>query len=405
MEQLLSDVKVLDLTHYIAGPFCTKLLADYGADVIKIERPGKGDLARKLGPFPGNVPHTEKSGLFLYLNTNKRGITLNLKSSTGKKIFKKLLRGVDILIESFSPRVMPSLGLSYEALEKINPKLVMTSVSNFGQTGPYRDYKSSEIIIDGMGHAMFSQGEADREPVRMGGHLTQMGGGMMAAVATMVALFSNRRDGIGQHVDVSLMEVQLNSIDRRAQCLVGHAYNPTEISSRTSYATGIGFPFGNFPCADGYFSVAGGAVAGMWEKVVAMLDMPELLEDPRFCTLEAQTHPENYEAFMEILLPWSMQRTKAEIVKIGQGKRAVVLPVNTAEDLVNDPHMIARGSFVEIDHPVVGKVKYPGAPFRINDSFRIRRPAPLLGQHNEEVYGQLGYSTEDLVKLRRSGII
>ena len=134
MEQLLSDIKVLDLTHYIAGPYCTKLLADRGADVIKIEKPGKGDGARRLGPFFGNEPHPEKSGLFLHLNTNKRGITLNLKSSTGKKIFKELLKEVDILVENFSPRVMPGLGLGYKTLEKVNPKLVMTSISNFGQT-------------------------------------------------------------------------------------------------------------------------------------------------------------------------------------------------------------------------------------------------------------------------------
>jgi len=158
MEQALSDVKVLDLTRFVAGPYCTKLLADYGADVIKIEKPGEGDPTRRMGPFLGDDPHPDKSGLFLHLNTSKRGITLNLKSEIGKKIFRELVKGVDILVENFSPRVMPGLGLEYEALETLNPRLVMTSISNFGQSGPYRDFKASELILYGMGGAMNETG-------------------------------------------------------------------------------------------------------------------------------------------------------------------------------------------------------------------------------------------------------
>ncbi len=404
MEQLLSDVKVLDLSQYIAGPYCTKLLADYGADVVKVEKPGEGDGARRMGPFVGSVPHPEKSGLFLHLNTNKRSITLNLKSHTGKKIFKELLKGVDILVESFSPRVMPSLGLGYGTLERVNPKLVMTSISNFGQTGPYRDFKASEIIISGMGHVMHTRGEPEREPVKMAGNLMQYQSGVMAAVATVIALLSSGLHGVGQQVDISIMETQISSIDRRIY-LVGHQYNPTEVSLRASYGVGMGFPYGNYPCKDGYFGITGDARLDYWARVVAMLAMPELLEDPRFCTVEAQAKPENYEAFLQIFLPWCMERTKEEIVRLGQANRALVAPANNAEDLVNDPHMKARGSFVVIDHPMTGKVKYPGAPFRAGSSFQVRRPAPLLGQHNEEVYEQLGYSKEDMVKMREVGVI
>ena len=155
-QQPLSDVRVLDLTRHIAGPYCTKLLADSGADVIKVERAGSGDPARREGPFFGDDPHPEKSGLFLHLNTNKRGISLNLKSDTGKTILKELMREVDILVESFSPRVMPGLELDYHSLDKINPKLVMTSISNFGQSGPYRDFKASELVVSGMGSTMKS---------------------------------------------------------------------------------------------------------------------------------------------------------------------------------------------------------------------------------------------------------
>ena len=393
------------MTHYIAGPYCTKLLADNGADVIKVEKPGEGDGARKLGPFAGNVPHLEKSGLFLHINTNKRGITLNLKSQTGKKIFKELVKGVDILVESFSPRVMPGLGLEYEVLEKVNPQLVMTSISNFGQTGPYRDYKASELIFSGMGHAMNSQGEPDQEPVKMAGNLMQYQSGVIAAVAAMIALFARRRRGTGQHVDVSIFETQLGSIDRRVLYLLGHAYNPKEISVRAPAGIASGFPAGNYPCKDGYFSIVGGVRLGFWPRCVEMIGMPELLDDLRFNTVEAQTHAENYEAFMQIFLPWCMERTVTEIVTLGQQHRVLVAPVYNIHQLVDDPHIKARGSLVEIDHPLAEKVKYPGASFRVENSFRIRRPAPMLGQHNEEVYGELGYSREDLVRLKETMVI
>ena len=205
-EQALSDVKVLDLTWHIAGPYCTKLLADYGAEVIKVEKPEEGDPTRRMAPFFKDDPHPEKSGLFLHLNTNKKGITLDLKSATGKKIIKELVSKVDILVESFSPRVMPSLGLDYQTLEQINPKLVMVSISNFGQSGPYRDFKASEIVEYAMGGEMYSTGIADREPLKLGGNVTQYQAGTVAAVATVGALYAAEFQGTGQHVDVSIME-------------------------------------------------------------------------------------------------------------------------------------------------------------------------------------------------------
>jgi crotonobetainyl-CoA:carnitine CoA-transferase CaiB-like acyl-CoA transferase len=167
----------------------------------------------------------------------------------------------------------------------------------------------------------------------------------------------------------------------------------------------MGFPSGNYACEDGYFSIVGPARLGFWPRVVDMLEMPELLEDPRFCTAEAQGRLENAEAFTEIFLPWCMERTVEEIVELGQAKRVLVGPVNNARDLVNNPHMKARDYFVVIEHPTTGKIKYPGAPFKAGNSFQIKRPAPLLGQHNEEVYRQLGYTRKDLVKLKETGVI
>ncbi len=186
-EQLLTGIKVLDLTHYIAGPFCTKLMADYGADVIKIERPGKGDIARQVGPFPEDVPDPEKSGLFLYLNTNKKGITLNLKTKTGIEILKKLVKESDVLVENFRPGVLPSLGLEYETLKKVNPRLVMTSISNFGQTGPYRDWKATEITLYALSGQMSRQGDPDREPLKHALSIFQYFAGKVASLVTLAA--------------------------------------------------------------------------------------------------------------------------------------------------------------------------------------------------------------------------
>jgi crotonobetainyl-CoA:carnitine CoA-transferase CaiB-like acyl-CoA transferase len=202
----LQGVKVIDLTHHIAGPYCTKLLADFGADVIKVERPDGGDSARRLGPFPENIPHPEKSGLFLYLNTNKRGITLNLKDHKGRAALLDLVREADILVESFSPRVMPSLGLAYQTLTQINPSLVMTSISSFGQTGRYRDYRASELALYALGGMAYITGEYHREPVKHGYNQAQYLGGMAAASGTVAALLQRWRAGGGQQVDVSIME-------------------------------------------------------------------------------------------------------------------------------------------------------------------------------------------------------
>ena len=404
MEQALSDVKVLDLTHHVAGPYCTKLLADNGADVIKVEKPGGGDPARAMAPFLGDDPHPEKSGLFLHLNTSKRGITLNLKTERGKMIVRELVAVVDILVESFSPRTMPSLGLAYEDLEKINPKLVMTSISNFGQTGPYRDFKASELILYGMGGAMNNTGIIERYPLKKAGNVIQYQAGTIAAAATMIALFPNRANGEGQHVDVPIFESQMGTIDRRMSQLLTYQYN-NEISYRMSpEEERVGFPTGIYPCLDGFFQIAGGFI--FWPRVCKMIDRPDLVGDPGFATPQGQREPESMDRFNAIWYPWIAERTKQEITEAGQAAGVLCGPISTTEDLVNDAHWQGRGFWEEIEHPVAGRLTYPGRPFNMTESpWKVSRPAPLLGQHNAEVYGELGYSREDLVKLRESGVI
>ena len=402
-EQALSGVRVLDLTHYITGPFATKLLAGYGADVIKLERPDGGDPARKLGPFYHDEVSPEKSGLFLYLNMSKRGITLSLKHPMGVSIFKELVREADIVVESFRPGVMAKLGLDYATLEKINPKLVMTSVSNFGQTGPYRDYKTSELILQGMGEQMISSGRPDLEPTKTGGTISLYKVGITAAVGTVGAFLGSVFQGVGQHVDMSMMEaLTTGAPNQKNTCLIAYQYCGQEEPRHLSEMAG--YPGGAWPCQDGYFNIFGGRM--YWPRIVKMLGEPEFLKDPKWTEPTAQANPALKEEFEAFLLSWSMQRTKKEVMSIAQDNRVPCVAVQDIAEVVTDPHFNERGFFVELSNPAAGKLKYPGRPFIMSETpFQVIRPAPLLGQHNKEVYAELGYSGEDLAHLAEWGVI
>jgi crotonobetainyl-CoA:carnitine CoA-transferase CaiB-like acyl-CoA transferase len=403
-EAALADLRVLDLTHHIAGPYCTKLLADYGAEVVKIERPDGGDPARRYGPFPHDQPHPEKSALFLHLNTNKRGITLNLKTAAGREMFTELVRRVDVVVENFSPRVMPSLGLSYDTLARVNPRLVMMSISNFGQTGPYRDYKAQDILLYAMGGPMHQTGVAEREPIKMAGNLMQYHGGTMAATATLVGVYGAQVQGSGQHIDVSLFETHAGTVDRRSTFLTAYAYAGEEIHRPGSGSQGM-LPRGIYPCQDGYVCIH--VTNEWWTRLAQMLERPELLTDSKFATPAARMNAEHQGDFDAIFYPWLLEHTKQEIMERAQAARVLATAVNTPEDVLKDRHFQAREFFVEVSHPDAGCVRQPGPPFRMTESpWRIRRCAPRLGQHNEEIYsGMLGLSREELMVLREQGVM
>ena len=400
--QALSDVKVVDFTHYIAGPYCTKLLADYGADVLKVERPDVGDGSRRLGPFSGDDPHPEKSGLFLHLNTNKRSITLNLKSGGAREIVKELVKDADIVVESFRPGTMSRFALDFEYLKSIKPGLVMTSISDFGQTGPYRDYRGSEIIFYGMGGEMYSTGIDEREPIKLGGTVALYQAGATAAVATMGALFAARDQELGQHVDVSILETQVGSIDRRMSMLLAYQYNG-EITRRMSDGSYTGYPSGVYLCDDGYLQVDG---IVHFSRVVKMLGEPEGLKDPKWYTPEAQSDENLKAEFDEYFIPWCLERTKAEAWHTAQKARVLSGTINTIEEIVNDAYFQERNAFAEIDHSEAGRLTYPGRPFNMSKSpWSVRRPAPLLGQHTEEVLAQLGYTKFDIARFREQHVL
>jgi len=401
-DMALDDVKILDFTHHLAGPFCAKLLAGYGADVIKVERPGIGDPTRSIPPFQGDEHHLEKSATFFYLNINKRGITLDLKSSAGREIVKELVKDVDIVLESFRPHVMPGLGLSYDVLREINPSLVMGSITSFGQTGPYAERKATEMVVYGMGGAMYNTGVPDREPLSYGVPTAVYHAGATAAAGVMGALFGARYKGIGQHVDVSIMECLLGSVDRRIRELLAYQYSG-EKGARESMSGG--FANGYFPCKDGYFVIAANGPF-MFPRLVEMMGNPEALLDPRFSTAEGLRNPELRDVFEVSLLSWSMDYTKHEIVAMAEESGLICAAVHDMSEVAEDRHYNERGVFVDIDHPFMGTVRSIGRPFVMNETpWQMRRPPPTLGQHNSEVYREIGYDEYRLAQFRERGVI
>ncbi|MFP7296464.1 CaiB/BaiF CoA transferase family protein [Neobacillus niacini] len=397
--QALNGLKVIDLSWHIAGPYCTKLMADLGAQVIKIERPELGDPSRQEGPFPNDKPNLNASALYGYLNNNKQGITLNLKTERGLEIIKKLICDADILVENFSPKVMTGLGLGYEELKKINPRLVMTSISNFGQTGKYRDYEATELITQAMSGFISSIGEPEREPLRAGGALRMMEyiTGAFAAMSTMAAVADRRRSGEGKHVDVSITECGLL---QRSYPTVQNSF-PTSPSKHTQRY--VMMPSIE-KCKDGYIGI--NLLTGKhWQDFCLMTEMYDWIDDPRFTTLFYRL--QHKEIFRERFDKWLMQHTREEIIQLGAEWRVPVNPVPTFEEMISFPQYKEREFFVEVDHPVMGKVLQPGAPFHMSETpWKINSPAPLLGEHNSRVLGdELGISETELQILQAERVI
>ena len=394
-EQALDGIKVLDLTHYIAGPYCTKLLSSFGAQVIKIEKPGVGDGARNTGPFLNNEPGIERSGLFLYLNTNKKSITLNLKTKAGVKIFKELLKDADVVVESFSPGVMSRLGLDYESLKNIKPDLIMTAISNFGQTGPYRDYKANHLIEWGMHGGRYTDGEPGRRPRLIGGWLSHYIAGVYGAISTNAALYWRNEANIGNYIDVSILEAQLFMTCYPAQM---YSYTGELHNALCQNLLGI------LPCKDGYIGV-NFMTWPKWQLLCGYFGLPDMPEDPRFNTWNNLR--KNFKAAVELYQPKLMQKTREELFREVTELGIPFGLVPTTEEILELPQHEARGYFTEVEHPVMGKVTMPGAPVKLTGSpAQINSAAPLLGEHNEEIYSQyLGYSKDDLVRLSEMGVI
>lgn len=397
MTSALAHIRVLDLTQHIAGPYCTKLLADYGASVIKIERPGTGDIARRLGPFPGDRPDPEASGLFIYLNGNKKGVTLNLKTNDGQAILRDLVCAVDLVVTSAPPRSLERLGLTPEALVRVNPRIACLSITNFGLTGPYRDWRADHLVLCALGAWAQYLGHKDRPPLQAGLSLALQVTGLQAASAALGVYRLAQETGRGHHVDLSIMETVTQMLPAST---LRHAMTGV-IETRGMYP----FPSqGILRCKDGYLGV-NTLTETHWELMCRWMGMEDLLTDERFKVSSGRWQQSAYlrqraEAFFA-------DKTKRHLFHEGQSWRVATGLVSTAQDMLESEQLRARGYFVQTGHPRMADIEQPGAPVRMTGSpWALRSPAPLLGQHNREVYsGLLGLSPMELVKLREQRTI
>ena len=388
--QTFDDVTVLDLSHHIVGPYATKLLADYGADVIKIEPPG-GDIARRLPPFQGGEEHPEKSGLFFYLNTNKRSVVLDLRTQEARQHLARLAERADLIVENFAPGTLSRL-LGEDAwgfFQRIMPSASLVSVTNFGQDGPYRDYKASELVMYGYGGEMYSMGLTDREPVKMAGTAALFESASAVATAAAGALFASRRFGLGQHIDISIAETHLGGVDRRHAAAIAYQFS----GRRTVRAAGAGagMPSGIYQCLDGYVDFTN---AGLYpDRVIDMIGQ-EWPRDPRYLDPMARMNPELVDEWNAQFIVWCLERTKRQIWAEARRARIMCGPLFSMEDLFTDEHFRGRGFWHTVDHPLMGRFEIPGRPFIMQKGgWELRRPAPLLGQHTAEVLKEQGART------------
>ena len=397
MSKALEGIRIIDMTHNQAGPACTQILAWLGADVIKLEEPGKGDVART------NMRDQDSDSLFfLILNANKQSLTLNLKTEEGKELFKKVIETADVLVENFSPGALDRLGLGYKVLSKINKKLIYATIKGFGTYGPYSEFKSFEPIAQAMGGAMCATGFPENPPTYVWPAIGDSGTGMQMAIGILAALQQRNSSGKGQEVEVSMQDSVANIMRislRDHQRLGG-------VQERTGNQLGKNVPGSTYPCAPGgrndYIYIF--AQQQMWKAFANAIGRPDIIEDPKYATPESRW--DNRKTLNAIIEAWTRQKTKYEAMKI-LGEAGV--PSGACQDtgeILEDPHLKEREMIIDIDYPPRGKYKTVGCPIKLSDSpADIKRP-PTLGEHTEDLLGKLcGVTPEDFTKLREKGAI
>ena len=397
MGQALAGIRVVDLTNNQAGPSCGQMLAWLGADVIKVEEPGKGDPAR----------HTLKDRLdadslfYLSFNANKRSLTLNLKNPRAKDVFRALLKTADVLLENFGPGVIERLGFGYEALRQLNGRLVFASIKGFGSYGPYSDYKSYEPIAQAMGGAMSVTGSPDGPPMYMWPSIGDSGTGMHCVIGILAALMQRQATGEGQRVEVSMQDAVVNLIrvSLRDHQRLGKPM------ARTGNQLGAGVPGTTYRCAPGgpndYVFIF--AQQQMWHPLLRAMGRDDLIGDPRYETPDARwRHKDAVDALVEA---WTSQRSKHEVMRILAGAGVPCGACLDTGEVLEDPHLHARDMIVEVEHPVRGRYVTVGNPIKLSASPTAIGPSPLLGQHRREILAELGYGDADIAALEKDGAI
>ncbi len=391
----LSGLRIIDLTRVLAGPFCTMMLADMGAEVIKVEEPGKGDDSRHFAPFRNG-----ESAYYMNLNRNKKGVTLNLKGK-GRGIFLELVKTADVVIENYRPGTMDKLGLGYETLKAINPRLVYGAVSGFGDTGPYRLRPGYDIIGQAMGGLMSTTGWPGGEPTRSGTAMSDVLAGLSVTIGILAALRHRDQTGEGQKVDVALVDSVVASLEIITQIYLTDGRMPERIGNRYESC----YPYDSFRASDGSV-VIGAANDKLWHLVCQVIERTDLQTDERFDTnaKRVQRHGD----IKPLIEEWTSRHSVDEVVDKMLAAGVPSAPINTIDRLVKDPHIAkARQMFVDIEHPKAGRMTLTGAHIKLTATPpSIRTPSPELGQHNAEVYGALlGLSEADVAQLRAEGVV
>jgi CoA:oxalate CoA-transferase len=400
----LKGLKILEFCTTVSGAYCAKLMADLGAEVIKIETPGIGDGARRKPPFLKGEAHPEKSGLFMYINTSKFGVTLDPSKAQGKEIFEKLVKDVDVLIVDNPPGELEKMGLGYDALKMINAGLVMMAITPFGQSGPYKHYKAYQLNISqmsGQGYLLpMISPNLDRPPVKVGGNSGNFDPGLVASIAVMAALFWRGKSGKGQYIDMSKMEALMSMQRVESVTFPNSGVNMSRSgNAQRRSADGV------LPCKDGYVVVVT-PEEHQWRNFMKLIGDPPWSKEP-WCRTRFE-RARHVDEMKEYILDWMKDKPKEEIFRNGQALSTPVAAANTAKDVVESPQFNARGFFVETLHPVMGNIdKFPSSPYRFSKTpWAISRPAPRLGEHNEHIFcTRLGFTREELAMLKSSGVV
>ncbi len=391
----LSGLRVLDLTRVLAGPFCTMMMADMGAEVIKIEEPKRGDDSRAFAPFKNG-----ESSYYMNLNRNKKGCTLNLKGK-GKDIFLELVKKADVVVENYRPGTMEKLGLGYEDLKKINPRIVYGAVSGFGHYGPFKERPGYDIIGQAMGGLMSTTGWPGGEPTRSGTAMSDVLAGLSVAIGILAALRSRDVTGVGQKVDVALVDSVVASLEIITQIYLTEEKIPQRIGNRYESV----YPYDSFATKDGSM-VIGAGNDKLFALCCQVMGKPDLIQEERFSSNPNRVR--NHAQLKPIVEEWSRTLTAEEAVEKLLAVGCPAAPINTIDKLVSCPHIAgAREMFVEVDHPKAGKLKITGSHIKLSDTkTSIRTPAPLLGQHTEEVYSAvLGFTPEQIAAYKAEGVM
>ena len=394
----LQSLRILDLTSGVAGPWCTKLLADYGADVIKVELPGIGDESRGHGRFPGGIPHREKSALFLWLNTSKRGVTLDISTASGRALVLRLAARCDGVVLDQRPSELAHLRLTHDDFAAVNPRIVTTSVTAFGQDGPYADWRATNLTSYASGGQHYLTGDADREPLQNGGYQALYQAGTWAFGATLAAIWNARECGIGQQAEIAGQEVMAAILEIY---LPDYAYRKSEAltTRRGNMSSAV---VGIYPALDGHIGIH--AMPKNWPQLVAALDAQWMADDERFVDNRARLR--NDDELSAQMFIWASGVTRKEAYARAGEFRAPISPVNTVADLLESKHLRERSFFRTVDHPAAGALEYPSPGARMPATPPELRPAPLLGQHNGDVYGDLlALTSRDLSRLSAAGVI